>query len=330
MIFRSYCIMVRVIHLVAAILILSALAMPALGDDAIKRELVEQVSEVKLPVLARYQELSLMHRQILITLQTLPSDQITGNTREWVNIAAGNNGILKKFNSINDLASKGDPQSHKTALTDATRLKSDINSLEGYAQAKDNFITSYPKTALSHFFADQGEYFEALAETEIDTRIEIDYLSHALTAYKEAEDITKTTYIDLKVKKLKSEYQFDMEIVNTSSQIGDAKFEQASYGFNHTSNPVAVATGILSARTAKRELSTVYKLYLKHGDERAVQIDEQLLEIDQIHTELVDLFLKYASVFVAFFIVVLVGVLSLMFKWTHAVDDTLLGDEVIQ
>ena len=330
MIFRSYCIMVRVIHLVAAILILSALAMPALGDDAIKRELVEQVSEIKLPVLARYQELSLMHRQILITLQTLPSDQITGNTREWVNIAAGNNGILKKFNNINDLASKGDPQSHKTALTDATRLKSDINSLDGYAQAKDNFITSYPKTALSHFFADQGEYFEALAETEIDTRMEIDYLSHALTAYREAEDITKTTYIDLKVKKLKSEYQFDMEIVNTSSQIGEAKFEEASYGFNHTSNPVAVATGILSARTAKRELTTVYELYLKHGDERAVQIDEQLLEIDQIHAELVDLFLKYASVFVVFFIVVLVCVLSLMFKWTHAVDDTLLGDEVIQ
>ncbi|MEA1870524.1 MAG: hypothetical protein U9N09_10400 [Euryarchaeota archaeon] len=322
--------MVRVIHLVTAILILSALAMPALGDDAIKRELVEQVSEIKLPVLARYQELSLMHRQILITLQTLPSAQITGNTREWVNIAAGNNGILKKFNSINDLASKGDPQSHKTALTDATRLKSDINSLEGYAQAKDNFITSYPKTALSQFFADQGEYFEARAETEIDTRIEIDYLSHALTAYREAEDITKTTYIDLKVKKLKSEYQFDMEIVNTSSQIGEAKFEQASYGFNHTSNPVAVATGILSARTAKRELTTVYELYLKHGDERAVQIDEQLLEIDQIHTELVDLFLKYASVFVVFFIMVLVCVLSLMFKWTHAIDDTLLGDEVIQ
>jgi len=304
--------------------------MPALGDDAIKRELVEQVSEIKLPVLARYQELGLMHRQILITLQTLPSDQITGNTREWVNIAAGNNGILKKFNGINDLASKGDPQSHKTALSDATRLKSDISSLEGYAQAKDNFITSYPKTALSHFFADQGEYFEALAETEIDTRIMIDYLSHALTAYREAEDITKTTYIDLKVKKLKSEYQFDMEIVNTSSQIGEAKFEQASYGFNHTSNPVAVATGILSARTAKRELTTVYELYLKHGDERAVQIDEQLLEIDQIHAELVDLFLKYASVFVVFFIVVLVCVLSLMFKWTHAVDDTLLGDEVIQ
>ena len=121
-----------------------------------------------------------------------------------------------------------------------------------------------------------------------------------------------------------------MEIVNTSSQIGEAKFEQASYGFNHTSNPVAVATGILSARTAKRELTTVYELYLKHGDERAVQIDEQLLEIDQIHTELVDLFLKYASVFVVFFIMVLVCVLSLMFKWTHAVDDTLLGDEVIQ
>ncbi len=322
--------MVRVIHLVTAILILSALAMPALGDDAIKRELVEQVSEIKLPVLARYQELGLMHRQILITLQTLPSDQITGNTRDWVNIAAGNNGILKRFNNINDLASKGDPQSHKTALTDATRLKSDINSLDGYAQAKDNFITSYPKTALSHFFADQGEYFEALAEAEIDTRMEIDYYEHALTAYKEAEDITKTTYIDLKVKKLKSEYQFDMEIVNTSSQIGEAEFGEASYGFNHTSNPVAVATGILSARTAKRELTTVYELYLKHGDERAVQIDEQLLEIDQIHTELVDLFLKYASVFVAFFIVVLVCVLSLMFKWTHAVDDTLLGDEVIQ
>jgi len=322
--------MVRVIHLVTAILILSALAMPALGDDAIKRELVEQVSEIKLPVLARYQELSLMHRQILITLQTLPSDQITGNTRDWVNIAAGNNGILKKFNNINDLASKGDPQSHKTALTDATRLKSDIGSLEGYAQAKDNFITSYPKTALSHFFADQGEYFEALAEAEIDTRMEIDYYEHALTAYKEAEDITKTTYIDLKVKKLKSEYQFDMEIVNTSSQIGEAEFDEASYGFNHTSNPIAVATGILSARTAKRELTTVYELYLKHGDERAVQIDEQLLEIDQIHTVLVDLFLKYASVFVAFFIVVLVCVLSLMFKWTHAVDDTLLGDEVIQ
>ncbi|PXF60206.1 MAG: hypothetical protein C4B59_09610 [Candidatus Methanogaster sp.] len=318
------------IHLVTAIMILSTLVMPALGDEAIKRELVEQVSEIKLPVLARYQELDLMHKQILITLQTLPSDQITGDTRAWVNIAAGNNGILKKFNSINDLASKGDPRSHKTALTDATRLKSDINSLVGYSQAKDNFITSYPKTALAQFFVDQGEYFEALAETEIDTRMEIDYYEHALTAYKEAEDITKTTYIDLKVKKLKSEYQFDMEIVNTSSHIGEAKFEEALYGFNHTSNPAAVATGILSARTAERELTTVHKLYLKHGDGRAVQIDEQLLEIDHIHTELVDLFLKYASIFVVFVIVVLVCVLSLLFRWTHAVDDTLLGDEVIQ
>ncbi len=160
--------------------------------------------------------------------------------------------------------------------------------------------------------------------------MEIDYYEHALIAYREAEDITKTTYIDLKVKKLKSEYRFDMEIVNTSSQIGEAKFEQALYGFNHTSNPVAVATGILSARTAKRELTTVHELYLKHGDERAVQIEDNLVEIDRIHAELVDLLLKYASVFAVFFSVVLVCVLSLMFRWTHAVEDTLLGDEVIQ
>ena len=321
---------VRVIHLLTAILILSALAMPALGDDAIKRELVEQVSEVKLPVLARYQELGLMHRQILITLQTLPSDQITKATREWVNIAAGRDGILKKFDDINDLASVGDPQSHKTALSGAIGLKSDINSLEGYKQAKDNFITFYPGTALSHFFTDQGEYFEALAETEADTRMAIDYYEHALTAYREAEDITKTTYIDLKVKELRSEYQFDMGIVNGSLSVGETKFEQASYGFNHTGNPIAVATGILSARTSKRELTTVHRLYLKHGDERASQIDEKIIEIDYIHEELVDVFLKYAAILVVFVIVVLVCVLSLMFRWTYAVDDTLLGDEVIR
>jgi len=330
MIFRSGYIMVRAINLLAAILILCMLAMPVLGDDALKRELVEQTSKINLPVLARYQELDLMRKQILITLQTLSPDQVTESTRKWVNIASGPNGILQKFDGINDLASKDDPHSHEEALTRATGLKNDINALEGYPQAKENFIAFYPKTALSHFFTDQGEYFERLADSENDTRLAIDYYEHALSAYREAEDITKTTYLDLKVKELRSEYQFDMEIANESLAVGETKFNQSLYGLNHSGNFISVATGILSARTSKRELSTVYKIYQKHGDKRASEIGEKLAEIDCIHAELVDLFLKYAAVSVVVFIVMLVCVLGLLFRWTHAVEDTLLGNEVIR
>jgi len=209
-----------VIDLLTAVAVLSILAAPALGDDALKRELVEQVSEVKPPVLARYQELDLMHKQILITLQTLPENQSTPTTTEWVNLAAGQGGILQKFDEINDLASKGDPQSHKTALTQAIGLKSDINTLEGHKQAKENFITIYPRMALTHFFTDQGVYFEELAENENDTCLSIDYYEQALVAYREAEDLTKTTYVDLKVKELGSEYRFDMEVANEAFCVG--------------------------------------------------------------------------------------------------------------
>lgn len=322
--------MARAINLVILTLILSMLASPALGNEALKRELVEQVSEIRLPVLARYQELGLMQKQILITLQTLPADQITESTRDWANIAAGSDGILQKFDAINDLASSDDPQSHETALTRAIGLKSDMNLLEGYPQAKDNFITIYPGTALRHFFMGQGEYFETLAENENDARMAIDYYEHALIAYREAEDITKTAYLDLKVKELGSEYRFDMEIANESSYIGETRFDHALYGANHPNNLISVVTGILSARTSKRELTTVYRIYMKHGDRRASQIDEKLVEIDYIHAELVDVFLKYAAISVVIFISMLICVLGLLFRWTHAVEDTLLGNEVIR
>jgi len=330
MIFRGDYIMVRVINLLAAILVLSALVAPALADAALKRELVEQVSEVRLPVLARYQELSLMHKQILITLQTLPEDQIAKSTREWTNIAAGSDGILAKFDKINDLASKDDSQSHKTAIADAIVLKDTINSLEGYKQAKDNFITFYPGIALQHFFTDQGAYFETLAENETETHRAITYYEDALNAYREAEDITKTTYIDLKVKEMRSEYLFDMETANESCTIGETKFEDARYGINHTGNPVSVAIGILASKRSERELTTVYRIYTKHGDERAPQIGEMVAETTIINSELVNVFLKYAAVSVALFIALLAYVLSLIFRWTHAVEDTLLGNEVIQ
>jgi hypothetical protein len=321
--------MVRAIDLLAAIAVLSMLVTPALGDDALKRELVEQASEVKPPVLARYQELDLMHKQILITLQTLPENQITPTTRKWVNLAAGQGGILRKFDEINDLASKRDPQSHETALRQATQLKGDINTLEGYNQAKENFITIYPRMALTHFFTDQGVYFEELAENENDTRLSIDYYEQALIAYREAEDLTKTTYVDLKVKELGSEYRFDMEIANESSYVGEANFEQTMSGLNNSTNLIAVVAGILSARTAERELATAYELYTKHGDGQASQIAEMLVTVDDAHTELVDIFLRYAAAFGALFIVILVFALSRLFRWTHAVEDTLLGNEVI-
>ncbi|HIE32270.1 MAG TPA: hypothetical protein EYP67_07855 [Methanosarcinales archaeon] len=321
--------MVRAIDLLTAITVLSLLATPALGDDALKRELVEQVSEMKPPVLARYQELDLMHKQILITLQTLPENQITPTTRKWVNLAAGQGGILQKFDEINDLASKGNPQSHETALTKATTLKSDINTLEGYEQAKENFITIYPKMALIHLFTDQGVYFEELAENENNTRLSIDYYKQALIAYREAEDLTKTTYVDLKVKELGSEYRFDMEIANESLYLGEANFERTMRGLNNSTSLISVVAGILSARTSERELTTVYEIYVKHGDEQASRIDEMLVTVGDAHTELVDIFLIYAAVFGALFIVILVVALSRLFRWTHAVEDTVLGNEVI-
>ncbi len=332
MVFRGGYIMVRAIDLVIylfAVALLSMLAAPALGDDALKRELVEQASEVKPPVLARYQELDLMHKQILITLQTLPENQITTTTRKWVNLASGQGGIFLKFDEINDLASKGDPQSHETALTKAAQLKGDIDTLEGYNQAKENFITIYPRMALTHFFTDQGVYFEALAESENDTRLSINYYEQARVAYREAEDLTKTTYVDLKVKELESEYRFDMEVANESFCVGEANFEQAMSGLNNSTNMITVVTGILSARTSERELATAYELYTKHGDEQASQIDEMLVTVDDAHTELVAVFLRYAAVFGAFFITILIIALDRIFRWTHAVEDTLLGNEVI-
>ena len=333
MVFRGGYIMVRAIDLVTALLaavaVLSLLAAPAFGDDALKRELVEQASEVKPPVLARYQELDLMHKQILITLQTLPTNQITATTRKWVNLAAGPGGILLKFDEINDLASKGDPQSHETALTKATQLKGDIDTLDGYNQAKENFITIYPRMALTHFFTDQGVYFEELAESENDTRLSINYYEQARIAYREAEDLTKTTYVDLKVKELESEYRFDMEVADESFGVGETNFEQAMSGLNNSTNLRTIVTGILSARTSERELATAYELYTKHGDEQASQIEEMLVTVDDAHTELVAVFLRYAAVFGAFFIMILIIALDRIFRWTHAVEDTLLGNEVI-
>lgn len=324
--------MVQVINLLmsAAILIPVLLATPALGDDALKRELVEGMSEIELPVLARYQELGLMHKQILITLQTLPAKEITSTTKKWVNIAAGPSGIIQKFDEINNLASGDDPGSHKTAMTRAIGLKSDIDSLKGYKQAKDNFITSYPETALQHFFADQGAYFETLAENATDTCSAIDHYEQALIAYREAADLTKTTYIDLKAKEIKSEYEFDMETLNESLAIGGAKFEQSAHGTDHAGNPIAVSIGVLASKRAGREFATVYEIYTKHGDVRASDIEEKIIKVGDIHSDLVGVFLRYAAAVVTAFVLFLVTVLSRLFRWGRAVEDTMLGNEVIR
>ena len=313
-----------------AILIFSIFVSACSADELMKRQLVETVGSIDSPAFEKYEEIKILHEQTLITVQALPATSITSSTRNWVDKVAGTNGVIKGFEELTTLTSGNDPGAHERALGRGRQIAGTVKSLKSYPQAEKSFIPMIAKMGLDHFFKEEGEFFEELADNEPNTARRIEYLDNSYIAYSLAGDITKTSYLDLKIKETKSEYSYDMKIVERELVEGNDSLHILRQSVVEKDKVIPVVEGIIASRSAKDSYSQVYALYVKHGDDGAESMNMTLSEINIATTDLENAFTKYMVLLVALFNILIIYLLYSLYTWKHEVDDTRLGDEVIR
>lgn len=300
------------------------------ADELLKRQLVETVGSIDSPAFEKYEEIKVLHEQTLITVQALPVTSITSSTSNWVNMVAGTNGVIRGFEELTTLTSDDNPESHKKALDRGRQITGTVKSLKSYSQAEKSFIPMIAKMGLDHFFKEEGEFFEELADNESNTARRIEYLDNSYIAYSLAGDITKTSYLDLKIKETKSEYSYDMKIVERELVEGNESLHILRQSVVEKDKVIPVVEGIIASRSAKDSYSQVYALYVKHGDDGAESMNMTLSEINIATTDLENAFTKYMVLLVVLFNILIIYALYSLYTWKHEVDDTRLGDEVIR
>ncbi len=312
------------------ILFLSIFVYSGSADELQKRQLVETVGSIDSPAFEKYEEIKILHEQTLITVQALPVASITSSTNRWVDKVAGPNGVIKGFDELTTLTSGNDSESHERALDRGRQIAGTVKSLKSYSQAEENFIPMVAKMGLDHFFQEEGDFFEELADNEMNTARRIEYLDNSYIAYSLAGDITKTSYLDLKIKETKSEYSYDMKIVERELQKGNESLYALRRGAEEKDQVIPVVEGIIASRSAKDSYSQIYALYVKHGDDGAESVNMTLSEINITTTDLENAFTKYMVLLVVLFNILIIYALYSLYTWKHEVDDTRLGDEVIR
>ena len=300
------------------------------ADELQKRQLVETVGSIDSPAFDKYEEIKILYEQTLITVQALPATSITSSTNQWVDKVAGPNGVIKGFDELTTLTSGNDPKSHERALDRGRQIAGTVKSLKSYPQAEDNFIPMVAQMGLNHFFQDEGIFFEKLADNEMNTALRIEYLDNSYIAYSLAGDITKTSYLDLKIKETKSEYNYDMKIVERELETGNESLYALRQSNEQKDQMIPVVEGIIASRSAKDSYSQIYALYVKHGNDDAESVNMTLSEINIITADLESAFTKYMVLLVVFFNILIIYSLYSLYTWKHEVDDTRLGDEVIR
>ena len=330
--FMGQCLSIICILLISCVIFSFVFTHTASADELIKRQLVEKVGFLDSTSFNKYEEVKILHEQTLITVQALPASDITSSTDVWVNLVVGDEGIIRGFDELTDLTSDDEPESHIKALEHGKQILTTVKSLESYSQAQENFIPMVAQLALKHFFSDEGEFFEELAEAENNTEKRIKYLENSYIAYDLAGDLTKTSYLDLKIKETKSEYNYDMEIVDKNLDTDNVSLMMLneSIGDGNNTGFFNVVEGILAVRSAKESYSVVYDLYLKHGDERSGSINTTISDINYVAYDLEQTFIRYVVGFIALFSTIIIYGLYSLYTWKLEVDDTLLGEEVIR
>lgn len=316
--------------LLLCILLVSIFANSGSANELLKRQLVETVGSIDSPAFQKYEEIKILHEQTLITVQALPVTSITPSTKEWVDKVAGPNGVIKGFDELTTLTSGNDPGAHERALDRGRQIASTVKSLKSYPQAETNFIPMAAQMGLDHFFQEEGKFFEELADNEINTARRIEYLDNSYIAYSLAGDITKTSYLDLKIKETKSEYSYDMKIVARELEEGNESLHILRLSAQEKDQVIPVIEGIIASRSAKDSYSQIYALYVKHGNGDAESVNMTLSDINIITTDLESTFTKYMVLLVVLFNILIIYALYSMYTWKHEVDDTHLGDEVIR
>ena len=320
------------ILLISCIILTSVFTHTASADELIKRQLVEKVGFLDSAAFNKYEEIKILHEQTLITVQALPASDITSSTNIWVNLVVSDKGIIRGFDELTDLTSGNGPESHKKALEKGKQIQTTVRSLESYPQAQENFIPIVAQLALKHFFSDEGQFFEELAESENNTEKRIEYLDNSYIAYDLAGDLTKTSYLDLKIKETKSEYNYDMDIINKNLESGNESLItlNESIGEGNNTGFIPSVKGILAAKSAKESYSVVYDLYLKHDDEKSGLINITISDINNSANDLEQTFIRYVLGFIVLFSTIIIYGLYSLYTWKLEVDDTLLGEEVIR
>ena len=321
--------LVTVMTLLLTVIIVNALLFPppATGSDELKRQLLEEIIATdiveKPDLFANYDELYLAKTKTQAVLQGMEGREVTQVTKEWVDILLG---IIADFDTLVELSKSSVPADHAEAIAIAERINSSITMLDRYDAAKDNGLPMLAALALERFYRGEGEFFEIIARNEQETRVKIEYEKLSAASYKKGGVYTISDASRMEFESRRDEWRYERDMERAAEYINASRSHLAT-----ARNPSSGFFGaaFIEILKAKDSFEQAQKLYEKHQDKELANLSGIESEIAVVYQRLMLETLKVVAVYLLFLSVFTVILWSDFEKWDGDLDDTRLGEELV-
>jgi hypothetical protein len=321
--------LVTVMTLLLTVIIVNALYFPppVAGSDELKRQLLEEILSAdmvnKPELFADYDELYLAKTKTQAVLQGMQGQEITLNTKEWVDILLG---IIDEFEMLADLSKSSVPSDHVEAIAIAERIDSSITMLDQYETAKDNGLPMLAALALERFYRGEGEFFEMLSRNEQETRVKIGYEKTSSASYKKGGVYTISDASRMEFESRRDEWLYERDMERALGYLNASRSylvraRSPSSGF--------FGAAFIEIIKAKDSFEQAQRLYEKHQDKELENIRGIESEIAVVYQSLMLETLKVVAVYLLILSFLTIIIWKDFESWNNELDDTRLGEELI-
>lgn len=298
---------------------------PVVGSDELKRELLEDIISVDKPELfGEYGELDIAKAKMQAVIQGMEGSEVTRNTKEWVDIFLG---IIDDFEGIAHLNESSVPSDHVGAIETADRINTSINTLSGHEIAEAE-IPMLTELALKQFYRREGKFFEDIARDEEETREKIEYEKISSISYKKGGIYTISDASRMEFESRRDEWVYKREMKKASEYI-NASMSHLDNARNPSSDFFGAAAAFREIIKAGDSFDEAKKIYEEHKDKELENVKGIENEIRNVYYSLMRDMLKDVAIYL-FFLSIFTAIIWWDFRrWGDALDDTMLGEELI-
>jgi hypothetical protein len=249
--------------------------------------------------------------------------EVTQSTKAWVDMLLG---IINEFDQLVELSASALPADHQEALSIAEQISSAITLLDQYDTAKEQGLPMLVSFALERFYRGEGAFFEALARSEEETKVKIEYQQLSARSYEQGGIYTVSDASRMEFESRRDEWIYTRDMERAADFIAAARAH-----LTQARNPPAglIGAAFIEIHHAKDSFEQAQRLYAKHNDPELDNLRVLEAEITSVYQRLMLETLKVIALYLLI-IACFAGILWLDFtRWDGDLHDKRLGEELI-
>ncbi len=304
-------------------ILLLGYTLPVAGSDELKRSLLRDIiSKDKTELFNNYGELALAKAKTQTVIQGMPGYEVTAETRNWVNILIK---IINDFEAMTTLSENEEPSYHIGAIRKAEAINNSIYELRRYETPEREGIPMLLELALKRFYRKEGFFFQNIAANTGETRLKIEYEYTSSNAYALGGMPSDATRMEFEARRDERIYNRDMNRAKEYINASELHLHKAMN--SHSAFFGAAFMQIIKARDSFEQAK---ELYEKHKDKELENVKVRETEIEAVYRRLMLDTLEVVALYLIA-LSLITGILWMKFmRWHGELDDTMLGEELIE